>query len=154
MGRFIQQTSRARDRYVIWRGFVESIVQKSAQAKTVGHSPADAALAADPFKESDQQQPEIHPRGQRRSPQLRVIEIAALLLAELIEPRVVQHAVQLLVKGMPRCFRPLARVKQLFLLLSGSLLPHRLGRWYGPTFVDGSEVRHGLVDHCKILQAR
>src|SRR5207244_2345146 len=117
MRRFIQQPPRSRDRYVIRRGFVQSIVQKSAQAQTVGHSPADAALAADPFKESDQQQPKIHARSQRRPSQLRVIEIAALLLAELIEPRVVQHAVQLLVKGMPWRFRPLARVKQLFLLL-------------------------------------
>src|SRR5258708_617397 len=43
----------------------------------------------------------------------------------LIERRVVQHAVQLLVKGMPWRFRPLARVKQLFLLLPGSLRAHR-----------------------------
>src|SRR5258706_13426562 len=87
--------------------------------------PGDTALAADSFKESDQQKPEIHARSQRRPPQLRVIEIAALLLAKLIEPRLLQHAVQLLVKGMPRRFRPLARVKHLFLLLPGPLRPHR-----------------------------
>ena len=124
MHSLIQQPPRSRDRYVIRSGFLQSIAQKSAQAKTVGHSPADTTLAADPFKESDQQQSEIHARSQRRPPQFPVIEHTALFLAKRIKPRLVQHRIESLVERMARRFRPLAGIEQLFLFLSGSLRPH------------------------------
>src|SRR5258707_8002350 len=105
MRRFIQQPPGARYRHVIRRRFVQSITQKTTQAQAVSHPPGDASLARDAFKESDQQQPEIHARCQRWPPQLVVIEPAAAALAQLIEPRFVQDPVQLLVKRMPWSFR-------------------------------------------------
>ncbi len=89
----IQQPPRSRDGYVIRRGFRESIVQESPQAQTVGHSPADAPFARNPFEESDQQQSEIHARSQPRPPQFGVIKATAALLAERVKSRLVKHAV-------------------------------------------------------------
>ena len=123
--RFIQQPPRPRDRHVIRRGFVPPVLQKPPQTQAVGHAPANAALAGDSFKEANQQQPEVHARRQRRPPQLPVVEPAAVFLAKRVKPRLIQNPIQLLVERMPRRFGPLARVKQLFLLLSGLLRPHR-----------------------------
>jgi hypothetical protein len=110
---------------VIRRGFAQPVLQKPPQTQAVGYAPANATLAPDPFKESDQQQPEIHARSQRRPPQLVMIELAAALLAKPVELRLIQNPVQLLVKGMSCRLGPLARVKQVFLLLSGLLRSHR-----------------------------
>ena len=102
---------------MVRRCFAQSVVQKAAQAQAVGHPPTDPPLARDAFKESDQQQPEIHARGHRRAPQLRVVEPAALLFAECVELRAAQHRVQLLVERVPGGFRLLPGVKQFFLFL-------------------------------------
>src|SRR5882672_4797309 len=121
----IQQPPRSRDRHMIRRCLIESIVQESPQTQAVGHSPANAAFTLDSFEESNQQQSEVHTRSQRRPPYFPVIELTASLLAKRVEARFVQNAVQPLVKGMSRRFSPLACVEQLFLLLPGSPRSHR-----------------------------
>src|ERR1700680_4141801 len=131
----IQQPPRSRDRHMIWRCFLQSIVQESPQTQAVGHSPADTAFALDSFEESDQQQPEVHTRSQRRPPYFPVIELTTSLLAKRVEARFVQNAVQPLVKGMSRRLRPLACVEQLFLLLPNSPRSHRHACFYAQTIL-------------------
>jgi len=122
--RFIQQSPRARDGHVIRRGFFQPVLQKPPQTQAVGYAPANAALAGNTFKESDQQQPEVHARSQRRPSQPAMIELATALFAKPVKLRFLQDPVQLLVEWMPGRLSQLARVKQVFLLVSGPLRSH------------------------------
>jgi len=124
---------------VIRRGLrLQSIVQKEicAKLRLSANSPADARARCRSLQKNPiNKQPKIHARSQRRPSQLRVIVLAALLLAELIEPpRRPGTPFQLLVKGMALALsaRSLALIKQLFLLLPGSLsCPSPMPDFYG-----------------------
>jgi hypothetical protein len=66
---------------------------------TRSHAPVQA------FEISDQQQPEVTARRQRRSSHRLRIEALTLAFDELVESVLGQYRVQLLVKGMPGCVR-------------------------------------------------
>ena len=63
--------------------------------------------------------------SQRRPSYLGVIEPAVAFLAKRVELRLIEYSIQLLIKRMARRLGPLARVKQVFLLLPSSLRSHR-----------------------------
>jgi hypothetical protein len=78
-----------------------------------------------PFKETDQQQPEIDARRHRRPSQPLVKELRAPLLTELVELRFVEDTIQSLVERVARCLHLLTGVEQCLLLRTSPPFSHR-----------------------------
>ena len=106
---------------MIRRLFIQPNLQKLPQTQGIGHPPGDASLAVDPLEEADQHQPEVHPRRQRRSAQLLVVEPLAPTLAEPIEVGFLQNPIQPLVERVPRRLGQFGPIPQR--LLSLAVLP-------------------------------
>ena len=104
MGFDVNQATGARQRRVVRRGLVQGDVQKRPDAQRIGGAPRDCPFRVQPFKVAEQQQPEIPARRQTRSTDPVRVERRALCLHERIEPRLVEHPIQPLVKRCPALF--------------------------------------------------
>ena len=112
---------------MVRRRLVQPHLQKLPQAQRIGYPPGDPPLAVDPLEKPDQHQPEVHPRHQRRPPQLLVVEPLAPTLAEPIEVGFFQYPIQPLVERVPRCLGQFGPIPQR--LLSLTLLPWFPSPW-------------------------
>src|SRR5712691_11042303 len=120
----VHQPAGARDGHMIRRPLIQPDLQKLPQTQRIRHPPRDASFALDPFKETDQHHPEVHPRSQRRAAQLLVIELAAAGLAELVEACLIQHFVQPPIERMARSFRQIPAIPQHLLPLTPPACAH------------------------------
>jgi hypothetical protein len=98
----IDPTPRPRNRRVIRGCLLERQAHETTNRQGVGGAPCDATLRVDAFEVPDQQQPEVLPRWQTRTPHHRGVERAALVLDEPVEPMGVQQRVQAGIERMPR----------------------------------------------------
>ena len=122
----VDQPPRARQRRVVRRRLVQLQVQKLPNTQRVGGAPCDGALRVQAFKVAQQQQPEIPPRRQTRATDVVGIERGALRFNERVEARVIEHAVQPRVEGMPGAPREIGRRDPHGrLMVAFSLLTHR-----------------------------
>src|SRR5258707_13902923 len=87
----------------------------------IGKTHRDAALAVDPFKETDHHDPEVQARRQGWPPQFCVIEAATTVLTEAVKTGLVENLVQAAIERMTRSRWQLAPVPQRLLPLP--LLP-------------------------------
>ena len=101
----VDQAPGARHGRMVRRRLVQLETQEVTNAQRVGGAPRDGALRVQAFKVAEQQQPEIAPRRQTRAPDAVGIELRARRLDEAVEVRVVEHAIQLLVKRVARAPR-------------------------------------------------
>ena len=90
---------------VVGRGLVQREVQKLADAQRVGGAPRDRPFRVQAFEVAEQQQPEIAARRQTRPADPVGVERRALRFDEGIEARLVERAIQALVKRVPGAFR-------------------------------------------------
>jgi hypothetical protein len=98
----IDQPPRARDGRVIRRLLVQLHLQKPPQRQRIRRPPRDPALTVDPLEIADQQQSEVPPRHERRSPHRLRIEALTLAFDEFVELALFQQLVEPLVEWMPR----------------------------------------------------
>ena len=129
VGLEVNQATGARQRRVIRRGLVEGEVQKRANAQRVGGAPRDRSFRVQTLKVAEQQQPEIAARRQTRPADSVRVERCALRFHERIEPRLVKHPIQPLVKRVPRARRQIRRGHpHRRLPRSAAACPHRHAR--------------------------
>jgi hypothetical protein len=100
MGLEIDEPSRARNRRVIRRRFIQREVQKLANRERVPGAPGDAALRIDALEVADQQQPKVHAGRQARAPHGLGVKRAARPFNELVELLLVEQGVQASIKWM------------------------------------------------------
>ena len=101
----VDQAPGARQRRVVGRGLVQREVQKLADAQRVGGAPRDRPFRVQAFEVAEQQQPEIAARRQTRPADSVGVERRALRFDEGIEVRLVERAIQALVKRVPCALR-------------------------------------------------
>ena len=129
MGLEVNQATGARQRRVVRRGLVEGDVQKCPDAQRIGGAPRDCPFRVQPFEVAEQQQPDIPARRQTRPADPVRVERRALCLHERIEPRLVEHPIQPLVKRVPSALRQIRRGHpHCRLLRSAASCPHRHAR--------------------------
>ena len=75
----------------------------------IGATPGDAALAVQTLEVTDQQHPEVNPRRNPRPAKPLGVVRPEQIFDELVEPRLGQQPVELLVKRMPRPTRQISR---------------------------------------------
>ena len=98
MGVEIDQPSRARNRRVIGRRFIQRQVQELANRERVRRAPSDAALRVDALEVAHQQQPEVHAGRQTGTAHRLGVKRPARPLDELVERLRVEHRVHASVK--------------------------------------------------------
>ena len=109
VGLEVNQATGARQRRVVRRGLVQGDIQKCPDAQRIGGAPRDCPFRVQPFKVAEQQQPEIAARRQTRPTDPVRVERRALCLHARIEPRLVEHPIQPLVKRVPSALRQIRR---------------------------------------------
>src|SRR5229473_1194858 len=102
---------------MVRRFLIQSDGQKLPQRERIGQTPRYATLTVEPFKEPDHHDSEVQARRQRRSPQFRVIEAGATLLAEAVKTSFIENLIQAAIERMARSHRQLTAVPQRFLTL-------------------------------------
>ena len=90
----IDQSTRARNRRMVWRRAVQSDAEEVAQCERVRRPPRDAALRIDALEVANQQQPEIDARRQARPAHRDGVERGALGFGEVVEPMLAQQLIQ------------------------------------------------------------
>ena len=94
----VDEPSGPRNRDVIRRPLVQPNAQELPQGQGIGQPPGDAAFAIESLEKANHHDPEVEARHQRRSSQLRVIELGAVGLAKEIEARLAEN---LFTRGLP-----------------------------------------------------
>ena len=105
----VNQPARARQRRMVRRRLVQREVQEVPDTQRVRRTPRDRALRVQSLEVAEQQQPKVATRCQTRATHIVGIEFRALPLGEGVEPRLVEHAIQPLIKGMPGALREIRR---------------------------------------------
>ena len=100
---------------MIGRALVQLVAEEVPQRQRIGHPPGDLALRVDALEIPDHEQAEIHPRGNARPTDAIGVILRALLFHKLIEPVLLQHPIQFLVKRMTGSCQVLRRHPQLSL---------------------------------------
>ena len=121
---------------MVWRRLVQRDVQELPDAQRIGRAPRHGPLRVHALKIAEQQQPEIASRRQTRPPDAVSIELRALRLAERVEARVVEDAIQPRVERMPSTLRQIRRGDpHTYLSVTRPLLTHR----HAPEYKNGDE---------------
>ncbi len=79
----------------IRRRLLQRVAQEAPQTQAVAGLQRDAALRIEAEQEPEQQQPEVHPRGQRRASEPVVVEAPAQVLDVVVEAGLGEPFVQL-----------------------------------------------------------
>src|SRR3954454_18236976 len=118
----VHQSSRSRDRRMVWNAFIQRDPHKRPDRQTVAGPPGDAALRIDALEVADHQQTKIDARRQSGPSHRLGIEPLAHPFDNFVEMPLIQKLIQLLVKRMARRYgQRLRRRPQL--LLSYPLSP-------------------------------
>src|SRR5208283_4694778 len=96
----VDQTAGTRNRCVIRCVLLQRYPHKAPQPQRIRQLPGNPALTVDALKVSQQQRPEVDPRGQRRSTILSRIELRTPSLHKLIELLRLQQFIEPLIERM------------------------------------------------------
>src|SRR6202008_1245035 len=121
----VQPLADPRQARVIRRRLRHLVSEETAQRERVCAAPCDSALAVDALEKADEQHSHVHARRNARPTLPLRVEARTALLDELVEARGPQDSIQLLVEGMARGTRQLARRGPEIGLLVDLALLHR-----------------------------
>src|SRR5260370_34901079 len=122
----VDQTAGARNRRVIRRVLIQPNPHKAPQPQRIRQLPGNPAFTVDTLKVTQQQRPEVDPRGQRRPAILSRIELRTPSLHKLIELLPLQQFIEPLIERMSwrRWQLPMSN-PNVFLLFPPLARPHR-----------------------------
>ena len=105
----IDQPTRARDRRVVWRRFLQLQLQEAPHAQRIGRAPGNRPLRVEALKIAEQQQAEVPTRRETGPSHDLGVERGARAFDEGIELRLVEHTIQPSVERVGRTAREILR---------------------------------------------